>query len=156
SDLQEKRQRRLFELAKARNLLNTSQSEELQEAVSAGKSVSEWTLVDRGWITPEQLAELRRSVDGDAESASSSPLLARYDLHEKLGEGAMSQVFRGEDRQLHRPVAIKLLKESLLFQETARKRFEREAQSLARMDHPNVVRVYDSGGTGSQIYLVME
>jgi serine/threonine protein kinase len=122
----------------------------------AGDSISDRALVDRGWISPEQYAELRRIVDADSGSNPSSPLLARYELHEKLGEGAMSQVFRGVDRQLHRPVAVKILKESLLFQETARKRFGREAQSLARMDHPNVVRIYDSGETGTQMYLVME
>jgi tetratricopeptide (TPR) repeat protein/tRNA A-37 threonylcarbamoyl transferase component Bud32 len=156
SDLQEKRQRRFLDLATARNLLTRSQSEALREAAASGQPLSEQSLVDRGWITSEQLAELRRQVDADSGSPSSSPLLARYELHEKLGEGAMSQVFRGMDRQLHRPVAVKILRENLLFQETARKRFVREAQSLARMDHPNVVRVYDSGGTGTQMYLVME
>jgi tetratricopeptide (TPR) repeat protein/tRNA A-37 threonylcarbamoyl transferase component Bud32 len=156
SDLQEKRQRRLLEVANARNLLTPAQSEALREAAASGQPLSERSLVDRGWITPEQLAELRRTVDADSGSTSSSPLLVRYELHEKLGEGAMSQVFRGMDRQLHRPVAVKILRENLLFQETARKRFGREAQSLARMDHPNVVRVYDSGETGTQMYLVME
>jgi serine/threonine protein kinase len=156
SDLQEQRQRRLLDLANARNLLTPSQSDAIREAFSAGHSISDRTLVERGWITPQQFAELRRVVDADAGSNASSPLLARYELHEKLGEGAMSQVFRGVDRQLQRPVAVKILRENLLFQETARKRFGREAQSLARMDHPNVVRVYDSGETGTQMYLVME
>jgi serine/threonine protein kinase/Tfp pilus assembly protein PilF len=156
SDLQGQRQRRLLDLASDRNLLTPSQSDAIREAFSAGHSISDRTLVDRGWITPEQFAELRRIVDADAGAGAPSPLLARYELHEKLGEGAMSQVFRGVDRQLHRPVAVKILKEILLFQETARKRFGREAQSLARMDHPNVVRVYDSGESGTQMYLVME
>jgi tetratricopeptide (TPR) repeat protein/tRNA A-37 threonylcarbamoyl transferase component Bud32 len=156
SDLQENRQRRLLDLARARNLLTPSQSEAIREEAASGRSISERALVDRGWITPEQFSELRRIVDGDPGTNPSSPLLARYELHEKLGEGAMSQVFRGVDRQLQRPVAVKILKENLLFQETARKRFGREAQSLARMDHPKVVKVYDSGETGAQMYLVME
>jgi serine/threonine protein kinase len=155
-DLSEKRQRRIVDLAIARNLLTPSQSEALKEAAAAGQSIADQTLVDKGWITPEQFAELRRTADGGSASPSSSPLLARYDLYEKLGEGAMSQVFRGVDKQLQRPVAVKVLRENLLFQETARKRFGREAQSLARMDHPNVVRVYDSGESGTQMYLVME
>src|SRR5262245_5537416 len=156
SDLLEKRQRRIVDLAIARNLLTPSQSEALKEALATGQSFPDHALVERGWITPEQFAELRLAADGPAISPSANPLLARYELQEKLGEGAMSQVFRGVDRQLQRPVAVKVLRENLLFQETARKRFGREAQSLARMDHPNVVRVFDSGETGTQMYLVME
>jgi serine/threonine protein kinase len=156
SEFQEQRQRRFLDLARARKLLTPSQSEAILEASAQGQAIPERALVDRGWISAEQFAELRRIVDAGSGASPSSPLLARYELHEKLGEGAMSQVFRGVDRQLHRPVAVKLLKENLLFQETARKRFGREAQSLARMDHPNVVRVYDSGETGTQMYLVME
>jgi tetratricopeptide (TPR) repeat protein/tRNA A-37 threonylcarbamoyl transferase component Bud32 len=156
SDLRETRHLRLLDLARACNLLTPSQSDVLRAAAAEGHSIADSDLVDRGWISQEQLAELYRRVDGDSPSTSASPLLARYELHEKLGEGAMSQVYRGVDRQLHRPVAVKLLKENLLFQETARKRFGREAESLARLDHPNVVRVFDSGESGKQLYLVME
>ena len=156
SDLHQKRQRRFVELAKARKLITSSQLEVLEEAVSNGSPALERVLLDRAWMTREQFAELRRAVDGESLPTSTSPLLARYELHEKLGDGSMSQVFRGTDRQLQRPVAIKILKENLLSQEAARRRFAREAQSLARMDHPNVVRVYDFGESGTQAYLVME
>jgi serine/threonine protein kinase len=155
-DLFEKRQRRIVDLAISRHLLTSSQSESLKEDALSGHTIPDRVLVDRGWITPEQYSELRRAADQEALGPSSSPLIARYELHEKLGEGAMSQVFRGVDRQLQRPVAVKVLRENLLFQDTARKRFGREAKLLARMDHPNVVRVYDSGETGTQMYLVME
>src|SRR5947209_4585413 len=93
-DLFEKRKRRIVDLAIARNLLTPSQSEALKEADLAGHSFPDRALVERGWITPEQHAELRRAADGEPVSPSSSPLLVRYELHEKLGEGAMSQVFR--------------------------------------------------------------
>jgi len=68
----------------------------------------------------------------------------------------MSVVHRGRDRQLGRAVAVKVLRESMFGHPVVRERFAREAQALARLDHPAVVKVYDAGGDGGQAYLVME
>jgi tetratricopeptide (TPR) repeat protein len=65
-------------------------------------------------------------------------------------------VHRGTDLELGRAVAIKFLREGLLADAKARERFQREAKSLARMDHPHVVRVHDAGQAGDRLMLVME
>jgi serine/threonine protein kinase len=73
-----------------------------------------------------------------------------------LGEGATSVVYSAWDRELQRPVAIKLLRESSVLSELARQRFRREAQAAAGMAHPNVVTLYDAGEQDGRPYLVLE
>lgn len=69
--------------------------------------------------------------------------LSRYVLEERLGSGGMARVYRGQDKTLNRPVAIKVLHEHLSQQGNFRERFEREAQLVAQLNHPNIVQVYD-------------
>ncbi|MGH9077884.1 MAG: hypothetical protein ACRDY0_10615, partial [Acidimicrobiales bacterium] len=76
------------------------------------------------------------------------PVLAgRYRLGSMIGQGGMAQVFDGFDLRLGRPVAVKLLRPEVAADPLARARFEREARAGARLNHPNVVAVYDSGHT---------
>ena len=79
----------------------------------------------------------------------------RYDLGERLGTGGMADVYRAHDRVLHRPVAIKVLRERA-GDETDRLRFTAEARTLAQLSHVNLVMVLDAGMTTDQPYLVME
>ncbi len=79
----------------------------------------------------------------------------RYELGARLGSGGMAEVFAGYDRNLARPVAIKLLKTDVP-DPRARERFEREARTAAGFVHPNAVTVYDVGDDGRRPYLVME
>ena len=79
----------------------------------------------------------------------------RYELGAPLGAGGMAEVFAGYDRNLGRPVAIKLLKTDLP-DPRARERFEHEARTAAGFVHPNAVTVYDVGDDGRRPYLVME
>ena len=85
-------------------------------------------------------------------------LAGRYELGERLGTGGMSTVVLAFDRRLERPVAIKLLAEHLADDRQFVARFRREALSVARLVHPNIVQVFDFGldeGSGRQ-YIVME
>ena len=85
-------------------------------------------------------------------------IAGRYELRERLGFGGMSQVQLAFDRRLERRVAVKLLAEHLAEDPTFVSRFQREAQAAARLIHPNIVQVFDSGQdehTG-QYYIVME
>src|SRR5262245_16059594 len=148
------RNRQLLEAALARRILTAEQVQELQRA-GGTSNVSE-ELVRRGWMSETQTAELRAELDLRTSEARPPAGLARYQLLERIGEGAVSVVHRAKDRVLDRPVAVKLLKESLLFQEAVRHRFLKEAQILARMDHPHIVRVYDSGEDAGRMFLVME
>lgn len=81
----------------------------------------------------------------------------RYRVDALMGVGAMGAVFRGQHLALERPVAIKVLHPQLARHPEVAARFEREARSASRLDHPNVVRVLDSGSTDDGLgYLVME
>ena len=82
----------------------------------------------------------------------------RYRLDERLGAGGMSTVFLGLDTVLERQVAVKLLAEHLAEDESFVARFRREALAAARLQHPNVVQVFDSGQDpdSSRHFIVME
>ncbi|MBA2763889.1 MAG: serine/threonine protein kinase [Thermoleophilaceae bacterium] len=87
-----------------------------------------------------------------------SQVANRYTLEGRLGAGGMSTVFLAKDLVLERQVAVKLLAEHLADDEAFVARFRREALSAARLQHPNVVQVYDSGrdSDSGRHYIVME
>jgi hypothetical protein len=80
----------------------------------------------------------------------------RYVVAAHLGQGGMGSVYRVRDRRLDRDVAIKLLKRDLTGHPTARARMEREAKALARLNHPNVVDIYDVLDHEGTLALVIE
>src|SRR3954452_8017382 len=77
----------------------------------------------------------------------------RYRLGDRLGSGAVAEVFRALDERLARPVAIKLFRGDAAEE---LQRHEAEMRTLAQLDHPNLVTVYDAGGADGQPYLVMQ
>jgi serine/threonine protein kinase len=77
----------------------------------------------------------------------------RYRIEALIGRGGMSDVYRGTDVMLKRQVAIKILTDR---SEDLRQRFLREAQSMARLNHPNIVGVYDAAQSDGVSYIVME
>jgi eukaryotic-like serine/threonine-protein kinase len=85
--------------------------------------------------------------------------LGRYNIERTLGKGAMGVVYEGIDPKLNRRVAIKTILKSHLDPDTAKDysmRFSREAQAVARLNHPHIVQVYDFAEEGDVAYLVME
>jgi serine/threonine-protein kinase len=80
----------------------------------------------------------------------------RYRLDGKLGEGGMATVYCGTDTLLRRRVAIKVLREQYASDEEFVRRFYQEAESAARLSHPNIVNTYDVGREGNTYYIVME
>jgi serine/threonine protein kinase/beta-lactam-binding protein with PASTA domain len=80
----------------------------------------------------------------------------RYRLTRPLGSGASANVFAAEDVRLRRRVAVKVLHPALAGEEAFLRRFHREAQAVASLRHPNILRVYDWGDDGGAPYLVME
>ncbi|MGH2619793.1 MAG: serine/threonine-protein kinase, partial [Anaerolineales bacterium] len=82
-------------------------------------------------------------------------LSERYELREELGRGGMGAVYRAHDKVLDRDVAVKLLSESGLGTE-GRERMLREAQAIAKLNHPNIVQVHDAGQLDGTPYIVME
>ncbi len=79
----------------------------------------------------------------------------RYEIVQLLGEGGMSYVYKANDKQLKRTVAIKTLKPNYVEQEKFVERFKREAQTAANLNHPNIVQIFD-WGIGDEPFFVME
>ena len=85
--------------------------------------------------------------------------IGRYHILEQLGEGGMATVYKAYDTRLERNVAFKVLRTDLFGQavlDQVLKRFEREAKSLAKLSHPNIVNILDYGEHEGMPYLVME
>ncbi|WP_121252185.1 serine/threonine-protein kinase [Nocardioides ferulae] len=93
---------------------------------------------------------------GDHPETTAEPVLGgRYRLEGLIGRGGMADVHRGTDQLLHRPVAVKVLRDTTA-EESARERFVAEARTLAALSHRNLVMVLDAGITGDHPFLVME
>lgn len=86
--------------------------------------------------------------------------LGRYEIVRVLGSGAMGVVYEANDSKLHRRVAIKTIIKSAMVDDAQAadysERFMREAQAVAKLNHPNIVTVYDFGEEGDIAYFVME
>ncbi len=82
--------------------------------------------------------------------------LGHYRILEQIGAGGMGVVYRARDERLDRTVAIKVLPPGLLADEDARRRFRQEALALARINHPNIATLHDTGSENGTDYLVME
>jgi len=80
----------------------------------------------------------------------------RYEIVKSIGEGGMANVYLANDTILERKVAIKVLRGDLSADDKFIRRFEREAQSVSNLSHPNIVEVYDVGVEDNQHYIVME
>lgn len=80
----------------------------------------------------------------------------RYEIIEKIGNGGMATVYKATDKVLKRYVAVKILRDEFTTDEEFIKRFEVEAQSAARLTHPNIVSIFDVGVEGNLYYIVME
>ena len=80
----------------------------------------------------------------------------RYEILEKIGAGGMSDVYKAKDHILDREVAVKVLKAEFAEDVTFVTKFRSEAQSAARLEHPNIVNIYDVGSENGMYYIVME
>src|SRR6059036_934251 len=83
-------------------------------------------------------------------------LKEEYEILEELGRGGMAIVFKAKEKQLEREVAIKVLPFSLAFDKEFVERFQREARTSARLEHPNIIPIYRVGKSGRIIYFVMK
>src|SRR5258706_4045543 len=89
------------------------------------------------------------------DSFSAGAVLGRFVLKRRLGRGGMGEVFAGEDVDLGRPVAIKVVRADT-DHPAYHARLLREAQALARLEHPNVVRVYEVNSDRGRLFIAME
>src|SRR2546423_6168641 len=73
--------------------------------------------------------------------------LGRYEIHSKIGEGGMGEVYRARDPKLNRDVAIKVLPASVVHDADRLRRFEQEARAAAALNHPNIGHIYEIGSS---------
>ena len=106
-------------------------------------------IIERGLLTAWQMEQLRKG-------RHKGFVISKYKLLRLLGAGRMSSVYLAEHMTLHNEVAIKVLPVTLMDQPSYLARFEREAQSSARLNHPHIARGYDLDTTGSIRFIVRE
>lgn len=83
-------------------------------------------------------------------------LTARYDVQEELGRGGMGVVYKAIQRNLNRPVALKVLPQQIVPDEEFLKRFHSEARKAAQISHPNIITIYDEGVENGVHFIAME
>ncbi len=79
-----------------------------------------------------------------------------YEILQELGRGGMAIVFKAKEKELDREVAIKVLPFSLAFDKEFVERFQREARTSAKLEHPNIIPIYRVGKSGRVIYFIMK
>jgi serine/threonine-protein kinase len=106
-------------------------------------------LVKRGWLTAFQARQILAGQCSDL-------IIGPYKLIDQLGEGGMGQVFKALHHHMGRIVALKVVRQELIAEEKALRRFQREVRATAQLSHPNIVTVFDADKAGSVHYLAME
>ena len=103
------------------------------------------------------MSEPRSISQSDAELRSHvmRVLEGQYDVEKEIGRGGMGIVYKGRDKRLKRPVAIKLLPPELAFRSEIRTRFLREAEMAAQLSHPHIVPIYSVDEREGLVYFVM-
>jgi tRNA A-37 threonylcarbamoyl transferase component Bud32 len=148
----------LGRLAVEERLITMDQLQEIlreQEQVrrKGGEAPLGQLLLRRGWIRVEDLARLLKE---QSRREGGLPSLPRYEIRDKIGQGATAVVYRAWDRQIGRAVALKVHRETAGAGDVARQRFRREAQAAGGLAHPHVITIYDAGEQDGRLYLVME
>lgn len=137
----------LINRGKLMQIISELERETGTEAVD--KAVVEKRLLDGRLITSWQNDKIR-------QGKFTGFFVGKYKLLRPLGKGGMGAVYLAEHTSMQRQVAIKILPPALLENRTYLVRFQQEARATAALDHPNVVRAYDTDQDGAFHYLVME
>jgi serine/threonine protein kinase len=103
--------------------------------------------------TPVAAVEAGERTD---QAIVSEALAGEYEIIEELGRGGMALVYRAQESQLERDVAVKVLPFALAFDAEFVERFQREARTAAQLEHPNIIPVYRVGRAGRVTYFVMK
>jgi len=104
-------------------------------------------------LTRDQQCAPSHSPD---EILAPGAVVGRFIVHRRLGMGGAGVVYAAHDPELDRTIALKVLRRALAHRTDARVRFVREAQSLARLSHPNVISVHDVGAERGCVFIAME
>src|SRR5436309_3196773 len=107
------------------------------------------------WLTGATPPRPSPGFATDSISESLPLRIGHYAIARKLGEGGMGVVYAARDERLHRTVAVKTMS-SLANDDTARRRFWREARAAASVNHPNVCQIYEIGEDRGELFIAME
>jgi serine/threonine protein kinase len=122
-----------------------------------GQDLTQVTAAGQAGATMPITAQPSQQAAGESEDAAvKEALKEEYDLEKELGRGGMAVVYKARDKQLEREVAIKVLPFSLSFDAEFVERFQREARTAGKLEHPNIIPVYRVGKSGRVIYFVMK
>ena len=123
----------------------------------ADRSSGGWRRALYEWLVgPTPAPESNPSrADAPAAKKDEPTRIGHYAITRKLGEGGMGVVYAARDERLERTVAVKTMS-SLADDETARKRFWREARAAASVNHPNVCQIHEIGEDGGTLFIAME
>jgi serine/threonine-protein kinase len=121
---------------------------QLSRQASDGRQLAR-EMIQRDLLTPYQANQL---LTGKGRSL----VLGPYRIVERLGEGGVGQVFKARHQVMRRLVALKIIRPEHVSNPESVGRFFREVQSIARLSHPNIVRIYDAEQDGSTYYYVMQ
>ena len=91
-----------------------------------------------------------------AATKTASPRIGEYEVIRKIGEGGLAEIYLARQRSLNRLIAIKVLKKKISADHDLVRRFEREATTLAKMSHPNIVHVIERGEDNGRLFFVMQ
>ncbi len=127
---------------------------DLEQKISRAKNLSEAVMLGGGGGGRTNASIL------DAAGQGEKPMLGRYQIEKELGKGAMGVVYLGKDPKIGRAVAIKTMALSQEFEAEelaeAKERFFREAETAGRLNHQNIVTIYDTGDEHDLCYIAME
>ena len=123
-------------------------------AVDVVRSIGEQSTAGDIGSSDSDLKDVLPGFDGETDDVVD--LEARYEFRGELGRGGMGEVLLALDRRLNRQVAIKRLKEDLETSRRAAQRFLVEAQSIAALNHFNIVQIFDYGRAIDGPFIVME
>lgn len=126
------------------------------DALRAASDYRSYLVTETGLDPSSEVTELEgRIARGDAAVEGAVQVLHGYELHERIGEGAFAVVHRATQPELRRDVAVKVIRGELADRPDFIRRFEVEAQTVARVEHPNVVPLYDFWREPGAAFLVM-
>lgn len=155
SDFERKRQFNKAESVYQHMSTYNKNYKDLEQKLSRARQMSE-TVILGGGSTKGNSSTLVIQAGGGIEK----PMLGRYQVEKELGKGAMGVVYLGKDPKIGRVVAIKTMALAQEFEgdelDDARKRFFREAETAGRLNHPNIVTIYDAGEEHDLAYIAME
>ena len=145
--------KRMFDKAVTvyRHILKAGRYRDARERIERLRKAEGNRILGKGGMTPEGTLRL--------DPGQARPTLGRYEVIKVLGRGAMGTVYLGRDPKINREVAIKTLRYDEIDADQLRevkKRFFREAEAAGKLNHPNIVTIYDVGEDHDMAYMAME